>query len=217
MEYIGMNVICMSHTFESSGRTIYRFFSVDSYAAAISRAERTVATKELERQRAQKVLNGMNPRKLVKTEKNPFFEVVIDSIKVLMTNDPWLDIDPEKELKDAIPTNGGWFKLESSVPMDPLLVLLIYRHRVDIEHLISSLKSVVNFVPMRVWGEGTTRGKLVLVLIAQFIVSVAMNDMEPERRIREIDGMPMPVESRCSPKTFIQELNAYQGILSRGE
>ena len=217
MEYIGMNVICMSHTFESSGRTIYRFFSVDSYVAAISRAERTVATKELERQRAQKVLNGMNPRKLVKTEKNPFFEVVIDGIKVLMTNDPWLDIDPEKELKDAIPTNGGWFKLESSVPMDPLLVLLIYRHRVDIEHLISSLKSVVNFVPMRVWGEGTTRGKLVLVLIAQFIVSVAMNDMEPERKIREIDGMPMSVESRCSPKTFIQELNAYQGILSRGE
>lgn len=217
MEYVGMNVICISHTFESSGRTIYRFFSVDSYVAAISRAERAVAIKELERQRARKVLNGMNPKKLVKTEKNPFFEVVIDGIKVVMTNDPWLDVDPEKELKDAIPTNGGWFKLESSIPIDPLLVLLIYRHRVDIEHLISSVKSVVNLAPIRVWGDGTTRGKLVLALITQFIVSAAMNDMEPVKERRMIDGIPVIANRRCSAKTFIQELNAYQGVLSRGE
>ena len=77
-------------------------------------------------------------------EKNPYFEVIVNDIKVVMTNDPWLDIDTEKELKDAIPINGGRFKLESKIPMDPLLVLLIYRHRVDIELPISSVKSVIN-------------------------------------------------------------------------
>lgn len=206
MEYVGMNVICQYHTFGSSGRTVYRFFSVDSYLATVAKAEKSLAVRESDRDVAKKVLSGGRRRGLVKTEKNPFFEVIVEGYRVIMTDDPWMEVDPEKELSEAIPADGGWFKLESSVPMDPLLALLIYRHRVDIEHMISSIKSVVNLDPMRVWGEGTTRGKLVLALITQFIVSAALGDMSPDDNGK-----------RCSAKTFVQELRDYQGILSREE
>jgi hypothetical protein len=217
MEYIGMNAACLRHTFESSGRTVYRFFSVDSYLASLAKAEKAVTGREREREEAREVLSGKKRKGLVKTVKNCFFEVVIDGFTVVMTADPWTEVDPEKELEDAMPADGGWFKIESSVPMDPLLVLLIYRHRVDIEHLISSVKSVVNLDPLRVWGEGTTRGKLVLALITQFIVSAALNDVKPERAWKTVDGRSTEVEKRPSPETFVRELNGYQGILSREE
>lgn len=217
MEYIGMDVACLKHTFGSSGRTVYRFFSVDSYLASFAKAEKTVTVREMEREEAKKVLSGKKRKGLVKTAKNCFFEVVVDGFTVVMTADPWTEVDPDKELEDAMPADGGWFKIESSVPMDPLLVLLIYRHRVDIEHLISSVKSVVNLDPLRVWGEGTTRGKLVLALITQFIVSAALNDVKPVCTWKTVDGRRAETSKRPSPKTFVRELNDYQGILSREE
>lgn len=129
MEFVGMNTCCLSHRFESSGRTNYLFFSVDSYVSSVSRAERALEELESERRKAQKVLMSTNTKGLYKTVENPYFRVEIGDVNIIMTDDPWLEIDVEKELKDAIPTRGGWFKLQSSIPLDPLLVLLIYRHR----------------------------------------------------------------------------------------
>ena len=215
ISYVGMGTACLMHTFGSSGRTIYRFFSVDSYLASVRSAERAVKERELEREEAKKVLSGRKRKGLVKTAKNSFFEVVVEGFRIVMTDDPWTDVDPEKELEDAMPPDSGWFKLESSVPMDPILALLIYRHRVDIESMISSIKSVVNLDPLRVWGDDTTRGKLVLALITQFIVSAALYDVEPLREIKLADGLQVETGRRMSPKTFVQELRDYRGILSR--
>ena len=89
MEYIGMNAACLRHTFGSSGRTVYRFFSIDSYLASFVRAEKAVAVREREREEARKVLSGKKRKGLVKTVKNCFFEVVIDGFTVVMTADPW--------------------------------------------------------------------------------------------------------------------------------
>jgi hypothetical protein len=58
MEYVGMNIICMTHTFESSGRTIYRFFSMDSYVPALTKAEKAVATEESDRRGHRRTLRG---------------------------------------------------------------------------------------------------------------------------------------------------------------
>ncbi len=217
MVYIGMNVACIMDVFESSQRTKYLLFSADSYAAALATAERTVAAREILREKAKKALSEGNPMKGVKTEKNYFYEVVVDSARFVMTHDPWIQIDPEKQLKDAVPPRGGWFKLECSFPMDPRLALLIYRHRVDIEHLISALKSVVKLDPLRVWAEGTTRGRLVLALIVQFILSVLIDDIEPTEAEKMVDGKPTKAPVRPSARTVVTELERYLGVITRPE
>lgn len=61
MVYVGMNAACISSTFESSGRTRYLFFSADSYAASLSRAEKILAAKEIERKKAQAILADKDP------------------------------------------------------------------------------------------------------------------------------------------------------------
>ncbi len=97
--------------------------------------------------------------------------------------------------------------------MDPRLAIVTYRHRVEEEHLISSLKSVINVDPLRVWAAGSTRGKLVLGLISQFLLSMLIHDMGPDVTIKVIDGKS--VETRVKPtcKTVTKELRRYQGIV----
>ena len=214
MVYVGMNTACISSTFESSGRTRYLYFSGDSYAATLARADRILAAKELERKRAQTILTDRDPGKYLKVPESPFFEYRIEGVTVTMVRDPWVDLDPAKELKDAIAPKQGWFRLECSVPLDPRLVLVIYRHRVDIEHLISAIKSVINIAPMRVWTEGSTRGKLVIALITEFILSAAIYDLEPEKVVRRVDGKPVIVDRKPSPKTVATGLREYAGVVS---
>ncbi len=105
--YVGMNTACITHTFASSGRTIYLFFSSDSYAASIVRAERAIAEKEIKRRKAQKDLEDGDAKKLISLPNNPFYEVVVGDAKLVMTIDPWIELDPEKELKDAMSPRGG--------------------------------------------------------------------------------------------------------------
>ncbi len=214
MVYVGMGVACIRETFESSGRTKYLFFSVDSYAASLARADKALADLEAERTRAKEILTETNdPRNLVRTPKSPFYEVVVDSARIVMTNDPWEEPDLTKEKKEVTPTKGGWFKLECPFQMDSRLVLVIYRHRVDIEHAISTLKSVVNLAPMRVWAKSTTRGKLVLGTIIQFILSAAIYDMKPEIKKRAVDRRTVEVWTKPDPATVVKELRRYQGIV----
>lgn len=217
MIYVGMDAACIMHTFESSGRTIYLYFSADSYAASVSRAQIAVARREMERQRAQKLLEDGDVMGAITLRKSPFYEVRINDAVLVMTADPWVEIDPLKELKDAISPKGGWFKLECSFPLDPRLALVVYRHRVDIEHMISSLKSVVNLSPMRVWAEGTTRGRVVLALITQFLIAVLINDLEPRTVLRTVDGKPVEVEVKPSDRTVVRELRRCQGVVTRNE
>ena len=139
--YVGMGTACIAHTFESSQRTTYLFFSVDSYAAGITRAEKAVKSLEKDCRKAQKVIERGDAEKLIRKPKCPFYEVEIEGAKIVMTNAPWVELDPDKELKDAIPTRNGWFKLECSFAMDPRLALVIYRHRVDIEYAILIFKN----------------------------------------------------------------------------
>ena len=179
------------------------------------RAEKAVALKEQQRKRAQDMIKSKNPSRFVKVESNPFVIVKVGQVELVVTDDPWVELDLDRELKDAVAPTDGWFKLESSLPLDPRLALLIYRHRVDVEHIISSIKSVLNLDPMRVWNKDSSRGKLVLALILQFLESSALQEMVHEKVIRWIDGKPCEVEKRMSSKTFIEELKAYQGILSR--
>lgn len=217
MVYVGMGTACIMHTFQSSGRTTYLYFSIDSYGASISRAQKAVAAKDEDRKRAQKVLERGDAMKVIKLPKSDYYTVEIDGAKLVMTNDPWMAIDPDKELKDSMPAKAGWFKLECSFPMDPRLALVVYRHRVDIEHLISSLKSVINLDPLRVWAGDSIRGRLVIGLICQFMLSAAIYEMEPSKKRRTVDGKEVEVTVKPSPATVIKELSRYKGVVKRME
>ena len=214
MVYVGMGVACLVHRF-GSGRTKYLFFSVDSKAASVAAAERSVRRLEDKRLKAQKALREDDPDSHISIEDNPFYTVTYENARMVMTSDPWVEIDFEKALKDAVKPRGGWFKLESSIPLDPRVALVVYRHRVDQEHLISFLKSVVNLDPMRVWTDGSTRGRLVLGFVIQFIVMAFINDLEPRSETRTVDGKMVEVLRRPSPGTVVRELTRYQGVVTR--
>ena len=98
--------------------------------------------------------------------------------------------------------------------MDPRLALLVYRHRVDIEHLISMLKSVVKLDPVRVWSVDSTRGKLAAGFITAFILSAMMNDLGGKKTVKNLDGKPVTAEAKLSAATVVKELNRYQSIVS---
>ena len=214
MIYVGMNAACIKHTFGSSNRTTYLFFSADSYAASLSRAEKAVKSLEKDRIRAQNILTSGNPDSFIKIDDSPFFTVEYENAKFVMTRDPWIEMDVDSELKKAVAPRNGWFKLECSFEMDPRLALVVYRHRVDVEHMISVLKSVVNLDPLRVWSEGSTRGRLVIALVTDFILSMFIKDLEPRKEVRNIDGKPVETMMKPSGKTVIKELRRYEGLVT---
>ena len=84
---------------------------------------------------------------------------------------------------------------------------MLYRHRVGIEHLIRSLKSMVNLRPLRVWSERTERGVILLGMIAQLFVSMVRNDLAPKIQRKKIDGKSVDVTVRPSENTIIEELD----------
>ena len=214
MVYVGMNTACFMHTFESSSRTLYYYFSADSYAAALVRAEKSVATLEINRQKAQKAIKEQKPDKHIKVTKSPFFMVTYENAKIVMTNDPWVQLDKSEELRKAMSPKDGWFKLDCSFPMDPRLALVVYRHRVNIEHLISVLKSILNLDPLRVWKGASIRGKIVVSLITGFMLSMFIRDMKPIKVTKKIDGKPTDVPTRPSGKTVLKELRRYEGVVT---
>lgn len=212
MIYVGMNAACIMRTFASSRRTTYLYFSLDSFVASIARAERALAEKERKRKEAQKILEEGDALKLVTVPNSPFYKVVVNETVLVMTLDSWVELNRNAEMKDAIPTETGWFKLECSFPMDPRLVLVIHRHRVSIEYTISVLKSVINLNPMRVWNSDAIRGKLVIGMINQFLITNLIRDLEPRTERRIIDGKPVDVRIRPSEKLVVKTLGRYEGV-----
>lgn len=56
----------------------------------------------------------------------------------------------------------GFFKLESDRQMTVKEALVKYRRRVDVEHLISSLKRITGIKPIRVWNKDSVDGSMTL-------------------------------------------------------
>ena len=82
-------------------------------------------------------------------KKNPYVDVDV-RISVQKVLDPFSEDDNMKAVDELTGDRCSFFKLESSFPMDPLTVLEVYRSRIAVEHLISSIKSVVKLKPLRV-------------------------------------------------------------------
>ena len=206
MEYVGRGIGCIRNTFGSSGRTNYLFFSVDKYILGIHAEERRMR-RELENlEFAREMSRSPDVKRLVKVTKNPFFDVKVSKVELRMTLDPWLDEDIVKALGDIDP-RCGWFKLQCSRPLDSKEALERYRGRVGIEHMTSSVKSVVNLKPLRVWKGSSVRGAMMLAFIAQVCVSMVRHDLEPDVFEKMVDGKMTTIHHRPSTKTICDELS----------
>ncbi|AYQ55658.1 hypothetical protein BKD89_07630 [Methanomethylophilus alvi] len=206
MQYLDRGMIVIAHRFESSGKTNYLFFSADRYVMGQAAAERRAAKLAQQMTDARDIMKEPKIGKLVTVKRNPFYDVMIKSFEIQMKLNPWLDGDILLAAKEEAGDRCGWFKLQSSEWMEPSEALDIYRHRVGIEHLISSIKSVVNLKPLRVWSRSSVRGSLMLALIAQLQISVLRYDMEPDIIEKMVDGKRTRIEHKPSAKTIIENL-----------
>lgn len=101
----------------------------------------------------------------------------------------------------------GWFKLQCSRRLPPREALDIYRHRVGVEHLISSIKSVVNTKPLRVWSKESVRGSTLMALIAQLQISMVRYELKPDLVEKWDDRKRVKVNHKPSEKTIIENLS----------
>ena len=197
---------CLRHTFSSSQRTIYLFFSVEKYIRGINSAEKRagkMASVAVENLYTDKKKPKQSDFLVLK--HNPYVGVDV-KISVQKLLDPF---DPDDNLKAIDELTGdrcGFFKLESSLPMDPATVLNVYRSRVAVEHLISSIKSVVKLRPLRVWKDSSVNGALLMALIAQLLVSLTIVDLKGTEIEKNIRGKMVRTISKPSPRTVVHSL-----------
>lgn len=215
--HVGFGTACIMRSFRSSLRTTYLFFSVDSYVSHALRIEKTVRNLVEKQKQAQKILRSGDGSRLVHITNNPFIDVESVDLVLKLVRDPWEGIDVEKAIETSMAPDKGWFKLGCSVPMDPRVALVLYRHRVDVEHLISALKSAIRLKPLRVWTEGSTRGTLLMSTICEPIVSLLITDMEPEMVEMTTDGKRVLVGRKPSSKALLDRPVSWSYAVGRGQ
>lgn len=211
--YIGNWTMCIMHEFESSSRTIYLYFSVDRYILGSYAADRRAHRLAAQLKEAKDALKDPKPERFVSVKKNPFYEVKSVKCEVSMTLNPWLEEDIAKAISETTDEDCGWFKLECSNPLPPEEALDKYRHRTAVESLISSIKSIVNLQPLRVWSKSSTRGALLLALIAQLTVSMVRYDLEPSIERKKIDGRWVDADVKPSIDTICRNLIHWTVVL----
>lgn len=212
-EYVCDGTMCISHHFRSSDRWTYLFFSVDRYIMGHLSAERKALRMMEMAREARDFKDNPDPSKVVKTINNPFIKVKSVKVEVEMTLNPWLEEDVARAIRETEKDDCGWFKLECSKRLTPLQALDLYRHRAGIESLISSIKSVVNLKPLRVWSKASTRGAVLLAMIAQLCISMVRFDMEPDIIEKKVHGKLIKVEHKPSESTICKNLLHWTVVL----
>jgi len=162
---------CAKHTFVSSGRTTYLFFSRALYETKMASVEGRA--RKCVRDAKDAILYSKRGRlrisKTVVKKFNPLLKVNISVQRAFF--------DGENSMfdfaKNAIMNHReGFFKLESSMNLTASEVYEIYRRKDTVEKLIESLKNHINIKPLRVWSEHSVKGILLLGFLAQLIVSM---------------------------------------------
>jgi len=217
MEYIGGGVACIRREFDSTEKTNYLFFSVDRYILGMISAERRMRKQADDLRDARETAADPKIDKLVTVRKNPYYKVKIKEYEISMTLDPWLDEDILKAAEADAGGRCGWFKLQCSKRLGSGTALDRYRHKAGIEHLISSIKSVVNLVPLRVWSESSVRGSLLLALMAQLMISMVRHDLEPDMVTKWDDGKKIIVPRKPSERTICETLRHWTVTVIRKE
>ena len=202
-EYVEEGVCCMKHTFSSSGRTNYLFFSADawlrSYHSACRNFDRMVdAVRTYE--------NGsFRKSDFITVKRNVLADI---EVKVsLQTKFQFDESERDGIIREIMGPRAGIFKLESSEQLTPSEALDKYRARATVEHLIHSLKRVTGLKPLRVWSESSIRGSMMLALLSETSIAMARYEMEGTEKETIYRG-------RC--KTKIEKPNTETIVWSLG-
>ena len=203
-EYVEENVCCLKHTFDSSGRTTYLFFSVDNWKRSFHAAERSV----------ERMLNAIRSYEDGKFRKSDFVTVkrnVLADVEVKVSMQTHFDYDDKDEIygiiNEVLGPRSGIFKLESSEQLTPSEALEKYRARATVEHLIHSLKRVTGLKPLRVWNESSIRGSMLLALLSETAVAMSRYEMQPRRKTKNKGGKKIEVDVRPSTESMVWSLS----------
>lgn len=175
-EYVGDGMMCYTHHFASSRRTTYLFLSRD-----LLEKGRHKSTNRLRKDLKlyEETMNG-NIRKsdYVKVSKSPWIDVEVKGTlqKQLV---PHSETDIERLVRDRMGLKCGFFKLESDRQLTAKDALIKYRHRMGVEHLISSLKRITGIKPIRVWNEESVDGPMMLLLLSEAAMAMARHSIPP--------------------------------------
>lgn len=171
-EYIpGTDVLCNKHVFKSSGRTNYLFYSNDLYHATLKKAVNSLK-KELKVYR-DLCENGIKKSKVV-TIRNIIGVDVECTIELRDIDlDEYDDEGIVRKAREKIGVRAGFFKLTSTVELDPKDALLRYRRRALVEQTISSLKRISGIKPLRVWSDDSIEGSMILALLTEAVLAMA--------------------------------------------
>ena len=201
-EYVEDGVCCIRHTFDSSGRTTYMYFSVDNWVRSLHAAERSVERMV----EAVRTFNQGSFRKsdFVTIRRNVLADV---SVKVsVQSRFDFTDDEVRGLVAEVMSARSGVFKLESSDQLTAKEALDKYRARVTVEHLIHSLKRVTGIKPLRVWSEASIRGSMMLALLSEVAVAMARYELEPKKETKLEKGVLETREVRPSTESMVWSL-----------
>ena len=201
-EYVEDGVCCLKHTFDSSGRTTYLFFSLDnwnrSYHSASKSFDRMVD--------AVRTYQDGHFRKsdFVTVKRNVLADI---EVKVsLQTKFVFSEDEREGIIREIMGDRAGIFKLESSEQLTPQEAFDKYRARATVEHLIHSLKRVTGLKPLRVWSESSIRGSMMLALLSETAVAMARYEMKGNTKTVEERGRKRTVTEKPNTETIVWSL-----------
>ena len=201
-EYVEDGVCCKRHTFDSSGRTTYLFFSMDNWYRTYHSASRSF-DRMVE---AVKTYEDGHFRKsdFVTIRRNVLADV---EVKVsLQTKFAFDESEREGIIREIMGTRAGIFKLESSEQLTPLEALDKYRARTTVEHLIHSLKRVTGLKPLRVWSESSIRGSMMLALLSETAIAMARYEAEGKTKTVEELGRRRTVTQKPNTEFIVWSL-----------
>ena len=165
-----LNVMCYMHTFDSSGRTKYLFCSPDLFNAVYQRA--LISMRRQIRKYRKTLENGLRRSEYVTVKAHYGVDIEIKLSVQDLDIDELTDFEIEFMVREKLGPRAGFFKLESSEPMDPAEALRRYRQRGIVEQTIGSLKKITGIKPIRVWSDHGIEGSMILALLAEAVVSM---------------------------------------------
>jgi transposase len=201
-EYVEDGVCCLRHTFDSSGRTTYLFFSLDNWNRSYHSASKSF-DRMVEAVRTYQ--DGHFRRSdFVTVKRNVLADI---EVKVsLQTKFAFSEDEREGIIEKIMGTRAGIFKLESSVQLTPREALDKYRARATVEHLIHSLKRVTGLKPLRVWSESSIRGSMMLALLSETAMAMARYEMKGDTKTVSSRGRRRTVTEKPNTETIVWSL-----------
>jgi len=203
-EYVEEDVCCIAQTFDDSGRTIYLYFSVDSWKRSYDAAERSV-DRMIAASRSYDE-GKFRISDFVDVKKNVTADVTVTvGVQTKIGYD-----DPDRRewmVLETMKKNAGFFKLESSEQLTPSEALNKYRARASVEHLIHSLKRVTGLKPLRVWKRSSIHGSMMLALFSEMAMAMSRYEMETRTEMKMKKGKMTISETRPSTDSMVWSLS----------